>query len=241
MNIYGRGIEDIEGGDDLYFVEEKTEAKQGGFQAKTDFRNKFSWVPVSTHFRSGLKLMSVGTHYGYGITESGELMTWATEEDRQGLEKNLNIDLKAVNSDQRDGIIGRTANLLSFGKDKTEAKKLTIIDICANNRGDFCVFTTLEGDNFIFIQKTRTIENLTKLKRVINALKFIDVQSDDDRTFIKLVCTSANGYFSFVTIELRYKIREKVPTVHAFDMSVTELNQSKSNSMIARIDVTWFS
>lgn len=237
MNIYGRGIEDIEGGDDLYFVEEKTEAKQGGFQAKTDFRNKFSWVPVSTHFKSGLKLMSIGTHYGYGITEGGELMTWTTEEDKQSLEKNLNIDLKAVTSDQRDGIIGRTANLLSFGKDKTEAKKLTIIDICANNRGDFCVFSTMEGDNFIFIQRTRTIENLTKLKRVINAMKFIDVQGDEDRTSIKFVCTSANGYFSNVAVDLRFKAREKAAVVHSFDMTVSEINQSKSNSLISKIDV----
>ena len=237
MNIYGRGIEDIDGGEDLYFVEEKTEAKQGGFQPRIDFKNKFSWTPFSAHFKASPKVMSIGTQAGYGITENGELLAWSTEEDKQGVEKNFNIDLKTISYEQRDGIIGKTANLLSFGKDRQETKKLTFTNIYSNNRGDFCIFTTMEGDNFLFIQRTRTIEYLGKLKRIINALKFLDVQNEDDKTVIKFICSSATGQFSHVVLEIRYKIKDKAMTVNTFDLAATEISTSKTNSLISKIDV----
>lgn len=237
MNIYGRGIEDIDGGEDMYFVEEKTEAKQGGFQPRIDFKNKFSWVPFCPHYKASPKIMSIGTHFGYGISENGELLTWSTEEDKQGSDRGFSIDLKSISYEQRDGMIGKAANLLSFGKEKQETKKLTFTNIYANNRGDFCIFTTIEGENFLFIQRTKSIENLSKLKRIINALKFIDVSNEDEKTAIKLICSSATGLFSYVNLDIRYKIKDKAMTVNSFDMVVTDINQNKINSLISKIDV----
>lgn len=199
-NIYGRGIDDMAGGDDLFFVEERNEMKQGGFQPMIDFKNKFSFVPVMTHFKGAPKLMSIGTNVSYGISDTGEILAWTTEDDQRSSDRNFNIDLKSLSSgDNKDGLIGKTANLLNFGgREKGEIKKLVFTNIYSTTKGDFCIFTTLEGENYIFIQKTRTIEPLTKLKRIVNAIKYLDVVNEEDRSIIRFICTSSIGMFSTV-------------------------------------------
>ena len=96
-----------------------------------------------------------------------------------------------------------TANLLSFGKEKNEMRKLTYTNIISSPKGDFCVFTTMEGDNYIFIQRTRSVENLTKLRRIINALKFVEVINEEERSVIKFICSSSIGTFSSVVLSLK--------------------------------------
>jgi len=237
-NLYGRGLEDIGGGDDLFFVEEKTEVKQGGFQPMIDFKNKFSFSPVMTHFKAAPRLLSVGTLYSYGITETGELLCWTTEEDRSGMDKNSNIDLKSLSSEGRDGLIGKTTNFLNnMGKDKPDQKKATFTNLYSSHKGDFCIFTTLEGDNYIYIHRTKSIEVLPKLRRTLTALKFIDVLNEDERSVVKLVCSSTVGFFSSATLEFKFKTRDKVTRLDNFDMTVNELNQHKLNAAISKIDV----
>lgn len=237
MNIYGRGIEDIDGGEDLYFVEEKTEAKQGGFQPRIDFKNKFSWMPFCSHLKASPKLMCIGKRIGYGITENAELLGWWNEEDKQGSEKSFIYDLKAVNNEPKDGIIGKTANLLSFGKERQEIKKLTVTNMYTNNRGDLCIITTAEGENILYSQKAKSADPLPKLKRNINALKFIDAQSEDDRASIKFICSTYAGIFSAVTVDVKYKNKEKGMSSDYINVNITDINSSKANALITRIDV----
>lgn len=88
--------------------------------------------------------------------------------------------------------------MLNFGKDKGDVKRLSFTKIYPSPRGDFCIFTTFEGENFLFIHKSKSIEALPKLKRVINALRFIDVTHEEDRSVLKLFCVSSTGLFSMV-------------------------------------------
>ena len=199
MSIYGRGVDDGTG-DDQFYVEERTELKQGGFQPPIDFRNKFSWQPIMQHYKGCPKYMAIGSVYSYGVTENGELLMWTTEEDRGGGEKGVSIDVKALSAEARDGIIGKAANLLTFGaKDKQqEQKKLTFTAVYTNSKGDMCIFTTAEGDNYIYIQRTKSIELLNKLRRCLTAIKFLDAFNEEDSSRIRLLCTSTIGIFSSV-------------------------------------------
>ena len=113
MSLYGRaGQDDYGASDDIFFIEERTEQKQGGFQPMLDFKNKFSFVPAMEHFKASPKLMSIGSNVSYGITENGELMAWTTENDKNTTDKNFNIDLKSAAVDSKDtGVIGKAGNL----------------------------------------------------------------------------------------------------------------------------------
>ena len=246
MSYYGRGIDDLNHADDLYFVDEKTEVKQGGFQTPVDFKNKFSIVPIMGHFKGSPRMIALGSVYSYGMTETGELMMWLTEEDKSGKEGMSTFDLKSLAPESREGLIGKTANLAAnltsglINKDRVEVKRYTIISLYCTPRGDFCIICTLEGDLYCVIARTRTIEYLPKLKRTINALKFLEVNNEDERSYIKFVCTAANGFFSYSILDFRFKVREAKGTkIDSFEMAASELNQCKANSMITKIDVGW--
>ena len=91
-----------------------------------------------------------------------------------------------------------SGGLLNFGKEKAENRKISYNNMISSPKGDFCIFTSIEGENFIFIQRAKAIENLLKLKRVINALKFTEVLNEEERSVVKFICTSSVGTFSSV-------------------------------------------
>jgi len=117
-------------------------------------------------------------------------------------------------------ILNLSGGLLNFGKEKAENRKISYNNMISSPRGDFCIFTSVEGENFIFIQRAKAIENLAKLKRVINALKFTEVLNEEERSVVKFICTSSVGTFLL-----------------SFDMDVRELNSAKQNAIISVIEV----
>lgn len=124
MSLYGRtGQEDYGTSDDVFFIEERTEQKQGGFQPMLDFKNKFSFVPAMEHFKASPKLMSIGSNVSYGITENGELMAWTTENDKNTSDKNFNIDLKSATVDSKDGGVMGRAGTQSFNSQPAQLRQ----------------------------------------------------------------------------------------------------------------------
>ena len=160
-------------------------------------------------------MMSIGKNYSFGITGAGELLCWTTEE-RKGESAAGTIDFKSSISDGRgDSVISKVRNLAGFagglltggllgggGKDLKESKQLTFSNIYTSPRGDYSIFTTFEGVNFLYIQKHKLIEPLVKLKRSINALKFVEVANDEEKSVIKVVCTSSNNLLSNVDLPI---------------------------------------
>ena len=112
MSLYGKGNDEFGAQEDMFFVEEKTEVKQGGFQPMIDLKNKFAFVPVMEHYKASPKLMTIGTHVSYGISDNGELLAWTTEADARSADKNFNIDLKNLSQESRDGgVIGKAGRV----------------------------------------------------------------------------------------------------------------------------------
>lgn len=231
MDLYGQGNHNHFMSDDPYNADGgQSEQKQGGFQPQIKFKNEFGWKAYMTHFKDSPKLISVGKNYSYGISGAGELLCWSTEE-KKGENTAGTIDFKSSISDGRgDSVISKvstlaggilTGGILGGGKDLKESKQLMFSSIYTSNRGDFSIFTTFEGVNFLYMQKHKVIEPLVKLKRTINALKFVEVLNEEERSVIKLICTSSNHMLSCVLCFLisrspsRSDTREKINPVRS--------------------------
>lgn len=212
MSIYGAGAGYLDSQDNLFAADENDSIRQRGFQKMIDLKNKFEFKKQMEHFKSAPKMMAIGTDVSYGISELGELTVWPSTENSKVLDRNLIIDLRTISTDStRDmgGLIAKAGNIgnfvlnsatsvFSIGKEKAEIKKMSYNNIECSPSGDFCILTSIEGENFIFILRSRSVESLSKLKRAINSLRFIEIVNDEDKSSIKFICAAAVGLFSSV-------------------------------------------
>ena len=77
-----------------------------------ELRNKFTYQNTMQHFQGSPQLFTSGKYISYGMNNLGELQCWYNEVDKSITEKSFTIDLKNLNNDNREGIMGKTGNIV---------------------------------------------------------------------------------------------------------------------------------